>query len=239
MTYIKWKDEVEGYLISLPAEEKQRIFSYFSEMYADKRDAGKSEAQIIEEFGAPYDVAKRILEGSKEGAPAGGDNSSAPSGNVSGGNNYNYNYYNYNYGGAPQPPHTGQTVEKTTGERTESAQTPGGDAMPNGVPLDYIEPKPRESDAGRTVAGVILGILLTILSISLIGVCIAGIAEGAATVGMAIGVLVSGKSTAAMAVLNVGYGLINFGFALVLLVPFQLLLKKLWNKLKNFMKGAC
>ena len=60
MTYIKWKDEVEGYLISLPAEEKQRIFSYFSEMYADKRDAGKSEAQIIEEFGAPYDVAKRI-----------------------------------------------------------------------------------------------------------------------------------------------------------------------------------
>ena len=77
MTYIKWKDEVEGYLISLPAEEKQRIFSYFSEMHADKRDAGKSEAQIIEEFGAPYDVAKRILEGSKEGAPAGGDNSSA------------------------------------------------------------------------------------------------------------------------------------------------------------------
>lgn len=61
MTYIKWKDEVEGYLASLPREEKQKVFSYFSEMYADKREAGKSEEQIIEEFGAPYDVAKKIL----------------------------------------------------------------------------------------------------------------------------------------------------------------------------------
>lgn len=66
MTYIKWKDEVESYLASMPREEKQKIFSYFSEMYADKRDAGKSEEQIIEEFGAPYDVAKKILADSRE-----------------------------------------------------------------------------------------------------------------------------------------------------------------------------
>ena len=92
MTYITWKDEVESYLGALSADEKQAIFSYFSEMYADKRDAGKSEAQIIAEFGAPYDVAKRILDGTKDAAPQSADEAR---GTVTGGN-YNYNYYNYN-----------------------------------------------------------------------------------------------------------------------------------------------
>ena len=68
MTYIKWKDEVESYLMGLSEEEKKKVFSYFSEMYADKRDAGKSEEQIIEEFGAPYDVALKILSDSRESA---------------------------------------------------------------------------------------------------------------------------------------------------------------------------
>lgn len=68
MTYIKWKDEVESYLNGLSEEEKKKVFSYFAEMYADKRDAGKSEEQIIEEFGAPYDVAKKILGEYRESA---------------------------------------------------------------------------------------------------------------------------------------------------------------------------
>ena len=41
-------------------------------MYADKRDAGKSEEQIISEFGAPYDVAKKILTESRDAATAQG-----------------------------------------------------------------------------------------------------------------------------------------------------------------------
>lgn len=61
MKYIKWQDELEGYLCSLPREEKDKAFSYFSEMYADKREAGMSEEEIVESFGPPYDVAKRIL----------------------------------------------------------------------------------------------------------------------------------------------------------------------------------
>ena len=100
MTYIKWKDEVESYLGNLPASEKQKVFSYFSEMYADKRDAGISEERIIEGFGAPYDVAQRILADSKDNSSAQSDNQGAAV-RGSGGNNYNYNYYNYNYGSAP------------------------------------------------------------------------------------------------------------------------------------------
>lgn len=65
MTYIQWRDELDECLRSLPVEEREKVFSYFSEMYADKRDAGLSEREIISEFGAPYDVARRILNENK------------------------------------------------------------------------------------------------------------------------------------------------------------------------------
>lgn len=72
MTYIQWRDELNSYLGSMPTEEKEKVFSYFAEMYADKRDAGLSEEEIVAEFGAPYDVARRILseEGRSAGTPA-------------------------------------------------------------------------------------------------------------------------------------------------------------------------
>ncbi|MDE7300933.1 MAG: DUF4097 family beta strand repeat-containing protein [Clostridia bacterium] len=60
MKYINWHDELLGYLSDLNREEREKITSYFAEMYADKRDAGLSEEEIVESFGAPYDVAKRI-----------------------------------------------------------------------------------------------------------------------------------------------------------------------------------
>ncbi len=69
MTYIKWQDELESYLGVLSREEKEKVFAYFAEMYADKRDAGLSEKEIIEEFGAPYDAAKRILAENGEAPP--------------------------------------------------------------------------------------------------------------------------------------------------------------------------
>lgn len=61
MTYIEWMDELKKNLLSIPRDERERVASYFSEIYADKRDAGFSERQIIEEFGPPYDAAKRVL----------------------------------------------------------------------------------------------------------------------------------------------------------------------------------
>lgn len=61
MTYIQWRDELDRCLRGIPNDEREKVFSYFSEMYADKRDAGLSEREIIAEFGAPYDVAQRIL----------------------------------------------------------------------------------------------------------------------------------------------------------------------------------
>lgn len=178
MTYIKWKDEVESYLGNLSEEEKQKIFSYFSEMYADKRDAGKSEEQIIEEFGAPYDVAKRILDGNKESADA----TEAPS-NVTGGSNYNYNYYNYNYGGAPQtPPQTPPQATPPPAQQPayrQSAAQEQSEQFKNGIPASYIQSgKPAEKNPGKstgscnvnnqtgTVAGKIIDVDLSAGSVS-------------------------------------------------------------------------
>lgn len=61
MTYNEWRDELKNNLLSVSEEERKRVLDYYAEAYADRRDAGFSENGIIEEFGAPYDAAKRIL----------------------------------------------------------------------------------------------------------------------------------------------------------------------------------
>lgn len=227
MTYIKWKDEVESYLVNMPQDEKQKLFSYFSEMYADKRDAGISEAQIIEEFGAPYDVAKRILEGGKEsGQPT------EPSQNISGGGNYNYNYYNYNYGGAPQ------------------SAPPTGAAPPSDRPAQperpYVQPQsqtapqaaPKKQGAGHVIACVILIILMIWATAFMIGIPLVAAIEGFVSIGSAIGALVSSSCTTATGISAIGCGLLYVGGGLILLAPLSALTRLLWKKLTKFIKGA-
>lgn len=226
MTYIKWKDEVESYLVNLPQEEKQKIFSYFSEMYADKRDAGKSEEQIIEEFGAPYDVARRILADSKEAAPQSG---AASGGAASGGNNYNYNYYNYNYGGAP-----------TGGKEIPEMNAPQGQADPfaNGIPMPPPKPSPaKKRGAGHVILSVIFIILLTSLTVGLIGSALTAAIDGFITIGSAAGAIAAGECGGAEGTAIIGTGLISAGAGFLLLAPFSALCSALWRKLKKFVKG--
>lgn len=220
MTYIKWKDEVESYLVNLPQEEKQKIFSYFSEMYADKRDAGKSEEQIIEEFGAPYDVAQRILADSRESADA-------PDGDakVSGGNNYNYNYYNYNYGGAQQ------------GGR-QAPQTPPP-PPPSAAQAPQPQPQPQNK---KSVARVIFGIIFTIaligLTIALIGGAVTLVVEGFISIGFTAGALAASQCGGADGAAMIGWGLVVSGLGCILLAPFSALCSFLWRKLRAFIKGV-
>lgn len=70
MTYNEWKDELKSNLLSVSAEERRRVCDYYAEAYADRREAGFSEREIIEEFGAPYDAAQRILCERDEGEEA-------------------------------------------------------------------------------------------------------------------------------------------------------------------------
>ena len=61
MTYNEWRDELKSNLLSVSDSERKRVLDYYAEAYADRREAGFTEKQIIDEFGAPYDVAQRIL----------------------------------------------------------------------------------------------------------------------------------------------------------------------------------
>lgn len=71
MTYNEWRDELKNNLLSVSESERKRVLEYYAEAYADRREAGFSEREIIEQFGAPYDAAQRILgeDGGAEEAP--------------------------------------------------------------------------------------------------------------------------------------------------------------------------
>ena len=61
MTYNEWRDELKNNLLTVTDAERRRVLDYYAEAYADRREAGFSEREIIEGFGAPYDAAQRIL----------------------------------------------------------------------------------------------------------------------------------------------------------------------------------
>lgn len=61
MTYNEWRDELKSNLLCVSESERRRVLDYYAEAYADRRDAGFTEREIIEDFGAPYDAAQRIL----------------------------------------------------------------------------------------------------------------------------------------------------------------------------------
>ena len=237
MTYIKWKDEVESYLINLSDAEKQKILSYFSEMYADKRDAGKSEAQIIEEFGAPYDVAKRILADSISAASQ-QDNSDGAGASVNGGNNYNYNNYNYNYGGAPAPnapaPNAPPPPAKETPQKefVAPAQQPAAIAQPAATQVK------KKAGAGRIILGVFLAFLLGCLTISLIGSALAMIVESFISIGATAGAIAAAECGGAEGTAIIGYSIMIAGLNFILLAPIYTLCRFLWRKLTKFLKGA-
>lgn len=66
MTYNEWRDELKRNLLCVSDAERRRVLDYYAEAYADRRDAGFSEREIIEDFGAPYDAAQRILSDNPE-----------------------------------------------------------------------------------------------------------------------------------------------------------------------------
>ena len=80
MTYNEWRDELKSNLLCVSDAERRRVLDYYAEAYADRREAGFSEREIIDDFGAPYDAAQRILNESVDEEPkdAGAPKGSAP-----------------------------------------------------------------------------------------------------------------------------------------------------------------
>lgn len=61
MTYNQWESELKKCLGSLPEKEKDEIIDYYREIYDDKREAGLSDGEIIENFGSPMSCAAKIM----------------------------------------------------------------------------------------------------------------------------------------------------------------------------------
>lgn len=57
----EWESELKKYTSALPKAEQDRIIEYYEELFADRLESGKSERQIIGEFGNPADAALQIM----------------------------------------------------------------------------------------------------------------------------------------------------------------------------------
>ncbi len=106
MKYNEWRDELYNNLLSVSEAERRRVLDYYAEAYADRRDAGFSEREIIDDFGAPYDAARRILSDGAESEKTGdyGNNENLRARRDERRGNYGRNdYRNTDYAPKPAP----------------------------------------------------------------------------------------------------------------------------------------
>lgn len=61
MTKYEWETELRKCMHRLPRTEQDRVLEYYNELFADQAENGRSEKQIINEFGNPSDVAFKIM----------------------------------------------------------------------------------------------------------------------------------------------------------------------------------
>ena len=62
MTQREWERALYRALRPLPREERKKILEYYRELFGDKREDGKSEYEILLEFGSPEQCATRIMQ---------------------------------------------------------------------------------------------------------------------------------------------------------------------------------
>ena len=60
MTYEIWENDLRSRILSLPAEERERVLEYYREMYSEMTASGRSVESILEEFGTPEKCAAQV-----------------------------------------------------------------------------------------------------------------------------------------------------------------------------------
>ena len=130
MTYTEWRDELKSNLLSVSEHERKRVLEYYAEAYADRREAGFSEKEIIEEFGAPYDAAQRILNEDE------GESGAAR-----------------NREGEPKPEGRGEINRAPVPEKSEEPDKPAVQAAPNTNQVQRTQaPKTEKGEKKRSKA---------------------------------------------------------------------------------------
>ena len=74
----EWEKQFRKRLSSLPKNERAKALEYYGEMYADRRDAGMTEEEILREFGDPAAAAEKLAADLR--ADAGGTGEAARGG---------------------------------------------------------------------------------------------------------------------------------------------------------------
>lgn len=221
MTYNEWRDELKKNLLCVSEQERARVLDYYAEAYADRRDAGYSEREITNEFGAPYDAAQRILA---ENPPP----TTQPL------------YRNDNYARRAEYPENGAYQ----GGNRRFTPPPSNNAPPVQTP-DPAQYGPRPAPQKRednTWVFVMLCVIfivpiffvvLTMVCVTA-GLCIAPFAmliSGVAMIGAGVGSLFTDAVYGATAI---GSGMIIFGLSLIFLPLCFKLVKLMWKLFWKF-----
>ncbi len=192
MTYTEWRDELKSNLLCVSESERRRVLDYYAEAYADRREAGFSEREIIEEFGAPYDAAQSMLADNQvpyTEAPA--DAATPPKTQTA----------PPVYSPPPTPPRPAITTPP----------------QPQPAPVN----DKTENNTGYIILCVVLAVPVTMLIllavITTVALCttpILAIASGGAMVGAAAGTFIAGEVAYGFYVLGVGIAALGVGIAL-------------------------
>lgn len=192
MTYTEWRDELKSNLLCVSESERRRVLDYYAEAYADRREAGFSEREIIEEFGAPYDAAQSMLADNQvpyTEAPA--DAATPPKAQTA----------PPVYSPPPTPPRP-------------AIKTP---PQPQPAPVN----DKTENNTGYVILCVVLAVPLTMLIllavVTTVALCVTpilAIASGGAMVGAAAGTFIAGEVAYGFYVLGVGIAALGVGIAL-------------------------
>ena len=225
MTYNEWRDELKSNLLCVSESERRRVLDYYAEAYADRRDAGFTEREIIEDFGAPYDAAQRILSGRAEAEYFDSRNAEDV------------------MGGKHEERQSKREDEKRGKEQSVAPppQVYGGQTAQNAHPQPVKKPAPSRDDAWIFVllcvifAAPLFGLVITMVCIT-VSFCVAPFAVligGAAIIGEGIGVLFTSVGTG---VCYIGLGFIIFGAGVALIPLFIKLVGLMWKLFTMFFK---
>lgn len=192
MTYTEWRDELKSNLLCVSESERRRVLDYYAEAYADRREAGFSEREIIEEFGAPYDAAQSMLADNQVPyAEAPADAATPPKAQMA----------PPVYSPPPTPPRPAITTPP----------------QPQPAPVN----DKTENNTGYVILCVVLAVPLTMLIllavITTVALCVTpilAIASGGAMVGAAAGTFIAGEVAYGFYVLGVGIAALGVGIAL-------------------------
>lgn len=228
MKYNEWRDELKDNLLCVSESERRRVLDYYAEAYADRRDAGFTEREIIDEFGAPYDAAQRILSES-------GEIYEAPP--------------------AREPSHEEKKREErekreiNREEKREEKREYGSNSLygnysgPTPQFLQNAQPAKPEKQRGDytwvlVILYIVFAIPIFIVVIGMVGVtvafCVAPFAvliSGVAVLGAGVGALFVDATFGAI---TIGTGLIIFGLSLIIMPLCFQLVKWMWKLFHMF-----